>query len=450
MPETRVPMTLRDQFLQDPFFKSAWDDMEKFRSSFFQNSSSSSSAKSVENTAATNTNAEKSLATVDDDGFGGWLLPRKWMLPSLLDEDSMMQNMKMSDSGVINYVDTAAKTEISLNTAGYKPSELSINVTGGQLRVEGRHEERSEAGHSVVTRCFRRQYGLHPDTKMEDVVSNLSQDGVLVITLPKEKRIQEVKEDRKIAVENKKSSAATAESNTAQKINVERKSSTGSVNMNRKSSVEKSSSSESALASEKKSSKDMSSGSIVPMNLRDSFFDDPFFQDNWMDIQQSQKNFFSKAQEQFKQQMQKMESSMNERMSLSNFFDKDFSLAKFDKDFELPKLQKLHLHDEHELSVVTDKDKLEIRLDTAGYKPDELRVTAGRGVVSVEARHEERTEAGAVAVARTMARQWALPSGSRAEEVTSNLSRDGVLVITVPRTQHLATQDRAVPIKMDQ
>jgi len=172
--------------------------------------------------------------------------------------------------------------------------------------------------------------------------------------------------------------------------------------MNRKSSVEKSSSSESALASEKKSSKDMSSGSIVPMNLRDSFFDDPFFQDNWMDIQQSQKNFFSKAQEQFKQQMQKMESSMNERMSLSNFFDKDFSLAKFDKDFELPKLQKLHLHDEHELSVVT------------------------------------------------MARQWALPSGSRAEEVTSNLSRDGVLVITVPRTHHLATQDRAVPIKMDQ
>merc|ERR1712061_282093 len=247
---------------------------------------------------------------------------------------------------------------------------------------------------------------------------------------------QEVKEDRKIAVENKKSSAATAESNTAQKINVERKSSTGSVNMNRKSSVEKSSSSESALASEKKSAKDMSS--IVPMNLRDSFFDDPFFQDNWMDIQQSQKNFFSKAQEQFKQQMQKMESSMNDRMSLSNFFDKDFSLAKFDKDFEVPKLQKLHLHDEHELSVVTDKDKLEVRLDTAGYKPDELRVTAGRGVVSVEARHEERTEAGA------------LPSGSRAEEVTSNLSRDGVLVITVPRTQHLTTQDRAVPINMDQ
>merc|ERR1719150_1457343 len=229
MPETRVPMTLRDQFLQDPFFKSAWDDMEKFRSSFFQRSSS---AKSVENTAATNTSAEKSLAKVDDDGFGGWLLPRKWMLPSLLDDESMMQNMKMSDSGVINFVDTAAKTEISLNTAGYKPSELSINVAGGQLTVEGRHEERSEAGHSVVTRCFRRQYGLHPDTRMEDVVSNLSQDGVLVITLPKEKRIQEVKEDRKIAVENKKSSAASAESNTAQKINVERKSSTGSVNMN--------------------------------------------------------------------------------------------------------------------------------------------------------------------------------------------------------------------------
>ena len=39
MPETRVPMTLREHFLQDPFFMSAWDDMERMRGSFFRSSS---------------------------------------------------------------------------------------------------------------------------------------------------------------------------------------------------------------------------------------------------------------------------------------------------------------------------------------------------------------------------------------------------------------------------
>ena len=48
MPETRVPMTLRDHFLQDPFFKSAWDDMETFRGSFFRDSQSTKMIESSE------------------------------------------------------------------------------------------------------------------------------------------------------------------------------------------------------------------------------------------------------------------------------------------------------------------------------------------------------------------------------------------------------------------
>merc|ERR1711892_693390 len=38
MPETRVPMTLRDHFLQDPFFNSSWSDMGKAREHFSQQS----------------------------------------------------------------------------------------------------------------------------------------------------------------------------------------------------------------------------------------------------------------------------------------------------------------------------------------------------------------------------------------------------------------------------
>merc|ERR1711974_565392 len=108
--------------------------------------------------------------------------------------------------------------------------------------------------------------------------------------------------------------------------------------------------------------------SLVPMNLRESFFDDPFFKDNWLDIQQSQRDFFSKAEERFSQQMEMLKSTM---------FDQDFgfsSIGNFNQD-----LSKLSLREAEELKVSESRDKVELSLDTAGYKPDELKVTAGQG-----------------------------------------------------------------------
>jgi len=434
MPETRVPMTLRDSFLQDDFFKSAWEDMETFRSKFFKNTSSS--MKMIEN----NNNVENKSVSKFDDDFGGWMMPRKWMLPSLNDEKFFK-----SDNGVINMTEDDTKMEISLNTSGYSPSELSVNVADDVLIIEGKHEEKTQEGHSMVSRQFRRQYGLSSDVKKTEVVSNLSQDGVLVVTLPKEKRFKEVTKEEKGANESQKIEVEKS----SQKMERERKASSSSTsassNASQKVERERKSSASSTASSEKKTK----SASIVPMNLRESFFDDPFFQDNWVDIKQSQKDFFSKAQEEFNKQMQSMESRMesfgsNMESSMKSAFDTSKAFD-FDKDF---KMQSLNLKDEHEMKIVSDNDKLEISLDTAGYKPDELRVTAGQGIVVIEAKHEERTQAGEVMVSRHMKRSYPLPSNSKPEEVVSNLSKDGVLIVTVPKMQSIKQEDRNVPIQM--
>jgi len=58
-------------------------------------------------------------------------------------------------------------------------------VSDGVLRVEGKHEEKAEDGSKMVSRMFSRKYTLPPSTKQEEVASNLSSDGVLVITAPK-------------------------------------------------------------------------------------------------------------------------------------------------------------------------------------------------------------------------------------------------------------------------
>jgi len=338
-------------------------------------------------------------------------VPRKWMMPSLLGEESL----KLSDSGVINRVDDDTKLELSLNTAGYKPSELSVNVTDGQLIVEGKHHEKSEAGEVMVSRQFRKEYGLDPQSKLTEVVSNLSQDGVLVITVPKEKRILELKEENKMKMERRKSVEKKDESKSVQEIKVENRSGASSESVENKTKTT----------------------SLVPMNLRESFFDDPFFKDNWLDIQQSQRDFFSKAEERFSQQMEMLKSTM---------FDQDFgfsSIGNFNQD-----LSKLSLREAEELKVSESRDKVELSLDTAGYKPDELKVTAGQGVVRIEGRHEERSQSGEVMVSRNMTRQYQLPSSADPALVTSNLSTDGVLLITIPKALKSVAEDRKVPINM--
>merc|ERR1712130_1008874 len=214
------------------------------------------------------------------------------------------------------------KMEISLNTSGYSPSELSVNVADDVLIIEGKHEEKTQEGHSMVSRQFRRQYGLSSDVKKTEVVSNLSQDGVFVVTLPKEKRFKEVTKEEKGAMESQKIEVEKS----SQKMERERKASSSSTSASSSASQnverERKSSASSTSSSEKKTK----SASIVPMNLRDSFFDDPFFQDNWLDIKQSQKDFFSKAQEEFNKQMQSMESRMesfgsNMESSMKSAFD---------------------------------------------------------------------------------------------------------------------------------
>ena len=70
-------------------------------------------------------------------------------------------------------------------------------------------------------------------------------------------------------------------------------------------------------------------------------------------------------------------------------------------------------------------------------------------MISVEARHEEKSEAGEVMVSRMMSRQYPLPAQARPAQVVSNLSKDGILVVTVPKSQHVKQDERNVPIAMN-
>merc|ERR1712013_487702 len=140
MAEAKVPVTMRDFFFDDPFFKRSWDDFDKVRDAMFQES--------------------RDMWKRFDEDFR---------------DSACMKNNIMLEPGM----------EVSLDTAQYRPDELKITVDKGVVCVEGRREEKAVDGSKMVSGSFSRKYTLPKDAKPEDVASNLSSDGVLVITAPK-------------------------------------------------------------------------------------------------------------------------------------------------------------------------------------------------------------------------------------------------------------------------
>merc|ERR1711915_440959 len=196
----RVPVTMRDFFFDDPFFKSSWDNFDQVRERMFQESRDQwkkfdqdfrdmacmSNNIMIDNEVQQKKSSEgsgKDLARQNSltKWENGWMFPRRWMLPSLKNEFGDMNLFKEKDSEVIRVKDDDKKMEVSLDTSQYRPDELNVSVADGAVTIQGKHEEKAEDGTKMVSRQFVRKYTLPAGAKPEDVVSNLSSDGVLVV-----------------------------------------------------------------------------------------------------------------------------------------------------------------------------------------------------------------------------------------------------------------------------
>lgn len=83
-------------------------------------------------------------------------------------------------------------------------------------------------------------------------------------------------------------------------------------------------------------------------------------------------------------------------------------------------------------TVKADKNQFQVVLDVQQFKPEEINVKVVDRCVIVEGKHEEqRDEHGWIS--RQFTRKYMIPEQCDIEQVTSALSSDGVLSITVPR-----------------
>merc|ERR1712126_754561 len=179
MSGSRVPVTMRDFFFDDPFFKNSWEDFDKVRNAMFQESRDmwKKFDGDFRETACMNSNimleapsANQEITQSEARGLmrqdsksrweDGWMFPRRWMLPSIAAPLKEMNLFQTPDSEVIRVKEDDSKMEVSLDTAQYRPDELKVTVANGAVCVEGKHQERAEDGSRMVSRSFSRKYTL--------------------------------------------------------------------------------------------------------------------------------------------------------------------------------------------------------------------------------------------------------------------------------------------------
>ncbi|KAE9547943.1 hypothetical protein FO519_008842 [Halicephalobus sp. NKZ332] len=121
--------------------------------------------------------------------FDDWEFDRALRSPYWADK-SMLDGHRFGD-GVGEVVNNDEKFKVEIDVSHFLPEELTVNVVESQLTIEGKHEEKSDK-YGKIERHFVRKYDLPPNTKPEDVTSELSKDGILTIQSAK-KAIEESK-----------------------------------------------------------------------------------------------------------------------------------------------------------------------------------------------------------------------------------------------------------------
>jgi len=180
--------TARDPFWKDPFFSSTWDEFDKMRQDMMNQSKSFWSGVDKDFTNFDEM-VKKSHSEMDRQMMPAMPQLPRWAVPDDL-RDKMSPMLSAPGGGadeVIKVDDADGKFEVTLDVSQFKPEELKVTTVNDILSVEGCHAEKSDnsGASSSVMRQFSRKWTLPKGCKADDVVSNLSSDGILMVTAPK-------------------------------------------------------------------------------------------------------------------------------------------------------------------------------------------------------------------------------------------------------------------------
>uniref|UniRef100_A0A914Y9L7 SHSP domain-containing protein n=1 Tax=Panagrolaimus superbus TaxID=310955 RepID=A0A914Y9L7_9BILA len=131
----------------------------------------------------------------------------------------------------------------------------------------------------------------------------------------------------------------------------------------------------------------------------------------------------------------------------TRFFD-DFD---FDRSIRAPYWADKTLLDGHRFAdgvgeVVDSDETFKIELDVSHFRPEELKVNVVENELVVEGKHEEKTDKYGK-IERNFIRKYKLPANMKPEDVTSELSKEGILTVSSIKKQVEDSKVRNIPIQ---
>jgi len=202
-----VPINVRDPFFKDPFFSSTWDDFDQMRNDMMSRSKAFWSKVDED---FTNFDETVRKMHTDMDRQMQPLQPQlpRWAIPDDLRDKWTPAISQDNGNEVIKVKENDSKFEVTLDVPQYRPEELKVTVVNNVLSIEGKHvEDKSDkqgedaSFSSSSMRQFSRKWTLPSQCDSDQVISNLSSDGILMVTAPKMALTHEQKEQQK-AIKN--------------------------------------------------------------------------------------------------------------------------------------------------------------------------------------------------------------------------------------------------------
>ena len=134
-----------------------------------------------------NTFSPFSMRSAFDNSFFSNRWNDDWMVPSRNLDNQFKEFRSLFNKEEAKVEEDNTRMEVRIDASEYKPEELKVSVQSGRLLVEGKHEEKKDDGSAYVQKSFYRSFTLPKEAEADKIVSNLSSEGVLVVTAPKTK-----------------------------------------------------------------------------------------------------------------------------------------------------------------------------------------------------------------------------------------------------------------------
>merc|ERR1712107_949255 len=132
-----------------------------------------------------NTFSPFSMRSAFDNSFFSNRWNDDWMVPSRNLDNQFKEFKSLFNKEEVKVEEDNTRMEVRSDASEYKPEDLKVSVQSGRLLVAGRHEEKKEDGSGYIQRSFSRRYTLPKEAEADKMVSNLSSEGILVITTSK-------------------------------------------------------------------------------------------------------------------------------------------------------------------------------------------------------------------------------------------------------------------------